>query len=609
MPKTAEGKLRLKAIDNMSRVIDGIKNKMPGMTRSVRKASTSFKLLQRRSEGFTKSAKKMGRSMQNIGKKATVGLTAPIGAFGALAVRTGINFEKSMNKVSALTGESGDALKAMRKEAKKLGSETAFSASQAADAMAFFGQAGWDANEIIAGTGPTLALAAASGTELAQSADILSNIMGGFGKKAEQANEIAGKLALTTAKGNVNLEMLGETFKDAGPVAFAAGNRFETVAALTAKLGDAGIQGSKAGTTLKQMFSQLAGPTTRIKKIMGELGVKSVDPATGKLRDMGEILVDLNKSFQAKGIKGAKKLAVLNEIFGKRAVAGADVLLNAVGKIDAKTGLNSVQKLVGLLDKDGPKAAKKMAKTMMKGLGGAFTQLGSAFEGVQLAILDLDFGGKKLGDRIVEIVTKLTKFLQGLSTTNKTMLKWIVIIGGVLAVIGPFVGILGTILFMVPSMVTGFNMLVAVLGALKVALAAAAIPAAILMAKFLLVAGAAYLIYKNWKPIKAFFVDLFTDPLQQIKDMVKWIGKISGISSLFGLGDDTDEKLRAQGFKLPDEGGAPTKATQAIKDSSERKKREKKGVLDVNFSNVPKDTVIMLDDRESIVDNLTGAAG
>ena len=214
----------------------------------------------------------------------TVGLTAPIVAFGAKAFETSVTFDKAMNKVQALSRASAKEIKALREQSKLLGSTTAFSASQAADAQAFFAQAGFSVNEIMKAVPATLSLAAASSTDLATSADILSNVMGGFNIEAEKAGKVADILALTTAKGNVNMEMIGETMKDTAPVALKYGASLEEVASLTAKLGDAGIQGSKAGTTLKNMFLNLSTGAGQTKKIMKGLGVEVVDKNTGKLR-------------------------------------------------------------------------------------------------------------------------------------------------------------------------------------------------------------------------------------------------------------------------------------------------------------------------------------
>tara|TARA_R110000803_G_scaffold162194_1_gene225797 strand:+ start:10278 stop:12110 length:1833 start_codon:yes stop_codon:yes gene_type:complete len=607
MPNIAESKLRLKAIDKMSGVIDKVKGKFPKLTGAVRKSSRQFAIMKRGTDKLRKSIGKLGGKMRGIGKGMSIGLTAPIAAFGVLALRSAVNFEGAMNKVKALTGSTGAEFEKMKDLAKDLGAKTQFSATQAGDAMAFLGQAGFKTNEILSATPSILSLAAASGTDLAKSADIMSNVMGGFNIKATDSARVADVLAKATAKGNINMEMIAETMKDAAPVALKFGLSLEETAALTAKLGDAGIQGSKAGTTLKNMMLNLASPTKRIKELMGSLGVKAVDPVTKKMRSMTDILVDMNKSFQSKGIKGAKKLAVLNEIFGKRAIAGAGVLLDAVVQIDPVTGkaTNAVKKLTnGLINAKGH--AKSMANTMMKGMPGAFKAAASAFESVQLAIFDLKFGGKKLSEIIVELTNGVTGFMQRLSTTNKGMLKWAVIIAGVVAVIGPLIGFLGIVLAILPSMITGIGLLATAFGVLKLSIIPALIPLLPLIAAVGLLGVAAVMLIQQWQPIKTFFSDLFTSPLQQIKDMIGFVGQLSGISSLFGLGDDTDEKLKSQGFKIKESGEA-TGSAQVAKQSEENKIRQQKAVLDVNFSNLPKDTRVQANDRSGIIESMTGS--
>ena len=601
-------KIRFKAIDNVSGVVDKISSKFPKLSRNVEMAHKKFERMQQSSKKLKSSLKSMGGSMKSVGATMSVGLTAPIVGFGIAAFKTSVMFDQSMNKVQALSRASAKEIAALRKQSKLLGSETSFSASQAAEAQAFFAQAGFKTNEILKATPATLALAAASSTDLATSADILSNVMGGFNVKADQASRFVDVLALATAKGNINMSMIGETMKDAAPVAEKFGASIEETAALTAKLGDAGIQGSKAGTTLKNMFLNLSAPTSRIKKIMGALGVQTVDPLTGKMRKMTDILVDMNASFQAKGIKDSKRLAILNEVFGKRAIAGAGVLLNAVSQIDKETGktVNTVQKLEQEL-KNSTGAAKKMEQTMMKGLPGATKSFTSAFEALQIAVMDS--GIKEILADVINVITKLFRWLANL---NPAILKWGAIIAGVVAVIGPLLFILGGIISALPFIIGGFEALAVIMPMIS----AGAIPMMLMMAKFLiiagLIAGAAFLIMKNWQPIKEFFIDLFTKPLQTLKEMVGWLGKISGVSNLLGLGDDTDAKLKAQGFKIQESGdpvGSPTGSKELTKKSFDFKERQNNASVDVKFSNMPKDTRVITEDKESILNLSTGLMG
>src|SRR5699024_5782499 len=101
------------------------------------------------------------------------------------------DFDKSMNRVAALSGATGDELDAMRDQAKDLGRTTSFSASQAADAMGFLAMAGFKTNDIIKVMPGTLSLAAAGQMDIARTADIASNVLTGFGLEAAEMNRVA----------------------------------------------------------------------------------------------------------------------------------------------------------------------------------------------------------------------------------------------------------------------------------------------------------------------------------------------------------------------------------------------------------------------------------
>lgn len=611
MPATVEKKIRFKAFDNVSKTVDKINGKFAKMSAATEKSARKMDRLAMSTKTLKKGLKGVGGGMKSIGATMSVGLTAPIVAFGAAAFQTSVTFDKSMNKVQALSRASAKEIKMLREQAKLLGSTTAFSASQAADAQAFFAQAGFKTNEIMKAVPATLALAAASSTDLAISADILSNVMGGFNVKADQAGKFADILALTTAKGNVNMEMLGESMKDAAPVAQKYGASIEEVAALTAKLGDAGIQGSKAGTTLKNMFLNLSTGAAPIKKIFKDLGVNVVNKTTGKLRSMTDILVDMNKAFEAKGLSDSKKLAVLDKVFGKRAIAGAGVLLEQVRKLDPKTGkyTNTVAKLTKELEGSAG-AAKEMQKIQEKGLPGAVNSFKSAWEGLQIAFMD-----SGIKDTLTSIIEGLTGMMQWMSKLNPTVLKWVGYIGAALAVIGPLVFLLGGLISALPFIIAGFEALAVLLPILSIG----TLPLLLLMGKFILIAGlvaaAAYLIYDAWDDFGNFFSGLFAEPLQTLKDMVDWASNLVGIGSIFGNdSDDVDAKLKAQGFKI---GGAPvggpegdpTGSRELTKKSFDYKTRQQQASVNVNFANLPKEARVVTEDRESILNVGTGAMG
>lgn len=581
MAKDLSFRVRFKAVDKLSAQIDKVSSKFPKLSRSVTRSNNAFKILQIRTAKIKRNLKAVGSSFQSAGTKLTAGLTVPLLGLGVMAIKTTANFQAGMNKVQALTGATGGELDKLSEQARNLGSTTAFSANQATEAMAFFGQAGFNTNQILKATPATLDLAAASSTDLARSADILSNVMGGFQIKAGGAGDIADILAKATAKGNINMEMLGETMKQAGPVAQKFGSSIAETAALTAKLGDAGIQGSLAGTTLKNMFLRLAAPTSKISGALKNIGVSTKD-ANGKLKPMTEILVEMNKQFSAKGLGKAQKLKVLNDIFGLRAVAGAAVLVEKVNEFDKKSGksVNTIKELTkGLEDSTG--AAKEMAETMLKGLPGAIVKLKSAFEGLLLK-LGVEGG---LAGFAEKVINKLTGLVQWITKLSPLTIKIGLAFAAFAAALGPLLLLFGTALVMLPSLITGWNLMTASLAGSQIALA----PMLIVMAKFIVLAGLfavlATKIMQNWEPIKAFFADLFENPLEQIKDMFKWASKLLGLTSLFG-GKSVDDKLREQGFTIVEAPESGSK--EVLKNQKEEKKmRDQKATVGVEFSNLP----------------------
>lgn len=608
--RAADSRINFKAIDNVSGVVEKISNKFPKLTKVAKRSSTAFDRIDKSSAKLKNNLSRLGGGMKSVGSAMTAGLTLPIVAFGAKAFEVSKVFDTSMNKVKALTGANEMQLASLRKEAKKLGSTTSFSASQAADAMAFFGQAGWDTNQILKATAPTLALAAASGTDLARTADIMSNVMGGFNLEAEEAARVSDVLAKATAKGNINMEMIGESMKDAAPVAQKYGASIEEVSALTAKLGDAGIQGSKAGTTLKNMFLKLTTPSAKAGKILNALGVKTIDPATGKMRKMTDVLVDMNQAFKSKGVTEAQRLAILNEVFGKRAIAGAGVLINAVQKIDPATGkiVNTVAQLEkGLENATG--TAKNMEQTMLKGLPGAVATLKSAFEGMMIAIMD-----SGLSDFLAKIIHKIAAFFQWISTLNPTLLKWGAIIAGIVAIVGPLIGVLGVVISFLPMLITGFNTLLVILPILKAGMFALMLPFIKFIAIGALIVGAIVLIRNNWETLVGWFtkgIDVIGNLLKKIDSFLGVTKKISAIGSFFGLGDDEDQPQAQQtaGSQKFTAQGEETGSKELTKKNFDYVQRKQQASVDVKFSNMPKETQVMSEDREGILNIDTGMMG
>ena len=579
-------RVRFTAVDKLSSSIDKVTGKFPKLTKSVRRTSNAFKILQAKTERVRKNLKSVGDSMTSMGTKMSIGLTAPIVGFGVAAFNATANFQKSMNKVEALTGATGDELKKMSDQARLLGSTTAFSASQAADAMSFLGMAGFETNEILSATPGLLDLAAASGIELARAADIASNVMGAFKIEAKDTGMVADVLAKTTASSNVNMEQLAEAMKLAAPVAKAAGMSIQETSAAIGLLGNIGIQGSMAGTSLKNTMLGLAAPTSRASKIFKKLGIETTD-SSGNIRKFSDLMGDFGKEISS--LPQATQLKVLKEVFGKVSLAGATEFTKLATTI--KDGKNEISLFTEKIEEaDG--AAKKMADTMLKGLPGAMVRLKSATEGLLLKF-GIEGGLAGLAEKVIG---KMTELVQWITTLNPTLLKWTAILAGLVAIIGPLILSLGLIIGFLPSMITGFGLVISVFAGF-----AKLIP--IITFGLKLIAGGIALLLSPIGLVTAAVAGLINLFLRfdKIKAGFKK-GVFTGIKTFFGFGPDN---LDSGGVAS----GAPAGADSIIKkESEERKFRETNARVSVDFSNLPKGAKTSVEGDTNAMDFKLGMA-
>lgn len=125
--------------------------------------------------------KTAGDAVSSAGEKM-LPVTAGVTALGTAAVTTASNFESSMSQVQATMGITKDAMSNVNGQsvntmdtlselAKKMGVETAFSASECGDALNYLALAGYDTQQMCDTLPTVLNLAAAGNIDLAQASD------------------------------------------------------------------------------------------------------------------------------------------------------------------------------------------------------------------------------------------------------------------------------------------------------------------------------------------------------------------------------------------------------------------------------------------------------
>lgn len=419
-------------------------------------------------------------------------------------IKLGMEFDKTMARVGAVSNASAEDLGRLRDKARELGASTVFSASQAAEGMTYLAMAGFKTDDMLKAMPGMLNLASAGQVDLASASDIAASMLNGFGLEASQINRVADTMVNTFANSSTDLQGLGETMKYVAPVAASMGVDLETVAAMAGKLGDNAIRGSQAGTAMRAVFTRLVAPATEGQKALYALGV-SVKDAQGNVRAMPDVLKDIGTAL--KKLPQAAQAAIKKDIFGQEAMSAAGILMN-----NAVDG--SLQNFIDKVKEAG--SAERVAKEQTDNLDGDLASLNSAFEETQLT----------LSEAVTPAIRKCTVWLtKGIGAVgafakkHETLLKVLmavgVSIGGIIAMMAAFNMVWGGAGYILMSAVTGalklWKGLILLKNAILVVKSAMLVFNAVLLANpiMLIIAAIASLIaigvllYKNWDVVKA----------------------------------------------------------------------------------------------------------
>jgi TP901 family phage tail tape measure protein len=324
------------------------------------------------SNGLSKGLSALG----GIVSKGIVAATAAIGAMGAAIIKVGSDFEAQMSRVKAISGATGEDFTKLTELAKKLGADTAFSASEAAAGMENLASAGFDANQIMGAMPGLLDLAAVSGGDVAAASEVAASALNAFGLEASKAGHVADIFARAAADTNAECLDMGEAMKYVAPVAKNMGLSIEETAAAIGIMSDAGIKGSQAGTTLRSALSRLAKPTKIMQAKMKELNLSFYD-AQGNMIPLKDQVAMLQKSFS--GLTQEQKSNALVTLYGQESLSGMMALIESgPDKLDDLT--------TSLINSDG--AAREMAATIQDNLQGALENLSGSAETLGISIYE-----------------------------------------------------------------------------------------------------------------------------------------------------------------------------------------------------------------------------
>lgn len=300
----------------------------------AREASSELRRLHQEAknavEANLQAAEQMGNAVTNIGQ----GLVN----MWSQAFDYGLAYQGTMFRVKAITESTEEEYKQMSELAKEIGQQTLFNAKDVSEGMQYLAMAGASAKEVQDMIYAATYLASATAMEIGGkggAADLMTNVMKTFRYEGEGAAHVVSDiLTKATLSANMSVTDLAESIKYAGATSVMMKRSLQETAAAIGTLGNAGIQGSMAGTALSNALMYLNRAFNTPKSYGAEwlrrLGINKEDlyEANGELRNMGVVFGVIGD--RIKQLPADQAADALQRIFGVRGQRGANAMITAL---------------------------------------------------------------------------------------------------------------------------------------------------------------------------------------------------------------------------------------------------------------------------------------
>ncbi|WP_338757138.1 phage tail tape measure protein [Levilactobacillus brevis] len=295
----------------------------------------------------------LGNKMKSFGSKATAAIVAGAG----LAIKTATNLQNRYKVITnlAVTGGEKQAeatrnVAAMQKEGTKYSNEYGISQKNIGQGYETLIRRGYTTNQALGSQKSYLQGAIASGDSYADVVNNAASAIEQFGMKVNSVKgmALASKIAINQMAYSADLTAtsfgdLGEALKYAGPDAHAAHQSMHTTVSAIGQLSNAGIEGSQAGTSMRQIYQRLTSPPAKGKapNAMAKLGMKYSDfrDSKNELLPIQDIFGKLATKMDKMKMSHTDKGAIYAALFGTNASSAAQTLgetYKQVDKLDKK---------------------------------------------------------------------------------------------------------------------------------------------------------------------------------------------------------------------------------------------------------------------------------
>jgi TP901 family phage tail tape measure protein len=497
MAKKFDLSVLFSVVDRATRPVQKIGRSIGGLTKPVQRANDAIVKL-------GKSLKKTGASMKSIGQNMSLKLTAPIALISGLATKASLDFESAFTGVRKTVNATEKEFAVLKKELMDMALVIPISTTELFNIGEAAGQLGIKTKDIASFTKVIADLGATTNLTTEEAASSLAkfaNITGLQAKDYERLGSTIVDLGNNMATTERDIVAMAMRLAGAGNT---VGLTADQIMALSAALSSVGVEAEAGGTafsqTMKKIDKEIGTGSKKMKgfAIVSGMTVKQFEKAWKE--DAGSALISFTEGL-AKMQKDGKNVNLILDALGFEGIRVSDSLLRAAGAGDQfrealKIGSKAWQENIALAKEANLRYSTSASRlTIAKN---RVVQLAAAFGDVLVPMLL----------KVVDFFKPLVMWLQNLDPVTKTI---IVVIGLLVAAIGP--------------LIIGLGILTASIGAITAASTPLLIVMASISAAIIGIVGLAALIIKNWAPIAAFFGNLWGGIVNTFKDAINDIKK------------------------------------------------------------------------------------
>ncbi|PKX51461.1 phage tail tape measure protein [Lactiplantibacillus plantarum] len=392
-----------------------------------------------------------GEKISSLGSKATIGFTVPIVTAMGAATKSFINFDSQIKSMGALLDDGHTSASKLKSELNSLGDASkkwsvqyGVSTTQINDGMTEMIKKGYSFQQVMGGMPSILNATKASGDDFNDVMKVSTSTLEQFGLKSnntatmlKNTQRVTDGLTYVANKTSAGFTDMGYAMEYVGPVAHGLNMSLEETSAAIGLMSNQGIEGQKAGTSLRGALSALLTPSKQNMEGFKALGVSVSDFKKGTLT-----LPDILDNIKAKS-KGMTKQQLQSNLalaFGTEAQSGMNILVNEGG--DALRKLTSeTQNSTGY--------TKKLADTMND----------TAKANVDKFKQSLNVLGIEAGQHLLPLVTEFLKhakeLIERFNNLDPATQKLILNTGLAVAAGGPLISMFGKLTSSVGLLTSG----------------------------------------------------------------------------------------------------------------------------------------------------------